>query len=78
MDQGWLKNRTKVDQYFGNYHIPPQGVGLVPLTVIQDLRRYPNKDFVVIEDNPEEWCFRRTPHRPWSPRYTHDGHRGQN
>jgi hypothetical protein len=78
MEQGWLKNKTGVEQWFGNFNIPPRGVGLVPLSVIQDIRTYPNRDFVVIEDHPEEWCFHRTEHRPWSPRYQNDGHRGQN
>jgi hypothetical protein len=75
MEHGWLKNKTNVDQSWGNHTVPSKGVGLVPLTVINNLRQFPDPNFVVIDDHPEQWCFHRTPHKPWSVRY--DRHRGQ-
>lgn len=69
MQQGWIKNNTKLDQYWGNAGVPAQSVGLIPIEAIQSLREKPQPGIVLIEDDPSAWVFTRTEHEPWSANY---------
>lgn len=70
---GWVKNETPIEQYIGKWRIGPEMPGLVPLTVIQDLRMAPMKELRILEGAPEEWVFERTEHKPWGIRYRGEG-----
>lgn len=73
MRQGWIRNKTKIDQYWGPHCVPAESVGVVPIEVIESLRQAPDPSFPIIDDDPAEWVFARTAHLPFSVNYTSHG-----
>jgi hypothetical protein len=55
---GWIKNKSDVPQYWGPHGVEPQGVALLPIAVIENLRQNPQREIVVISDDPELWVFK--------------------
>jgi hypothetical protein len=68
---GWVQNKSSQEQSWGRHSIPSQGVGMLPLDVIQTLRDRPLRDIVVLSDDPQKWVFKSTDHEPFSHRYRH-------
>jgi hypothetical protein len=66
---GWIKNKSDVPQYWGPHGVEPHGVALIPITVIENLRLNPQREIVVISDDPGLWVFKATEHLPFSERY---------
>jgi len=66
---GWVKNHGKQEQSWGMHSVPAQGVGTLPIEVIQSLRDRPLREITILSDDPETWVFKSTPHAPFSPRY---------
>jgi len=69
IELGLVKNATPVEQSWGSYRIPPHAIGRVPMTVVEDLRRRPSRELLVVDDHPDLCPFVRTEHAPDSPRY---------
>ena len=65
----WIRNKSNTRHSWGRYSVEPGQVGIVPIEVADWLRKQPQREFEIVSDNPETWVFKKTPHRPFSPRY---------
>jgi hypothetical protein len=69
---GWVKNHSQQEQSWGRHSVAPQGVGMLPIEVIQTLRDRPLREIEILSDDPKQWVFQTTPHEPFSPRFRND------
>lgn len=65
----WVRNNTKVPQYYGPHYVPPGGVATVPAEIGESLRQHPIRELTVLDGDPNNWPFKRTAHLPWNARY---------
>lgn len=68
-EMGLLRNNTRVTQSFGRFEIAPYSVGRVPFTWIEHFRANPNREFSVVDDDPEAQLFKASNHLPTNSRY---------
>lgn len=66
---GLAKNVTDQLQSWGSFQIEPHTIGRLPMEVIEDLRKHPIKELVVVDDHPDLCPWVRTEHKPDSLRY---------